>query len=160
MFTLKVCQWLASWMPGFTIKLDDPLTKEKKPYLSRYYFFGKDRNFGNVFLHHFHSSDLDVGLNNFGLLHNHPFKWSFSIVLVAGYSEERLKPDGSVVRKMVKPGSLNFLTRQDFHRVDLINGEAWTLFFTGSRNSRSSWGFYDRISKEYRDWTTSENAIK
>jgi hypothetical protein len=113
-----------------------------------------------VFLHNFHSSDLDVGEEGYGLLHNHPFAWSFSFVLINGYSEERLNADGTVSRKLVKPFSFNFISRKDFHRVDLINGkEAWTIFFTGSRSSRGSWGFYDRITKQYRDFSTSPNAI-
>jgi hypothetical protein len=156
---LKLCNWLANKLPGITISLPDPTSGVKAPYLSRYYFFLKDRKFFNIFLHHFHRSDMDVGLDGFGLLHSHPFKWSFSIVLVAGYSEERKQPDGSVVIKVVRPWSINFLSDKDFHRVDLDNGEAWTIFFTGNRSKSGDWFFWDRVSKEKRHWTTSPNAI-
>lgn len=156
---LKICQYLSRKLPGITIKLPDPADGIKKPYLSRYYFFWKDRKWANIFLHHFHSSDLDIGLDGFGLLHSHPMEWAFSLVLIAGYSEERLQHDGSVIRHQVRPWRINFLTKKDFHRVDLNNGEAWTLFFTGRRSVGSSWSFYDRISKEYKDWRTSPNAI-
>jgi len=161
MIISKVCEKISKSLPGITIRLPNPKTKIKQDYLSRFYFFLADRDFGNIFLHHFHSSDLDVGEGGFGLLHNHPFSWSLSFVLVNGYWEERLNPDQTVSRRFVKPFSFNFLSRKDFHRVDLVDGKkAWTIFFTGSRSSRGSWGFYDRITKQYKDFTTSPNAIK
>lgn len=156
----KLCLWLSKRLNHVTINVPDPVTGVKAPYLTRYYLFGKDRRWGNIYLHQFHSSDLDIGKEGFGLLHNHPFAWSFSFVLIAGYKEERLNKNGIINSKIVKPFSFNFLSKKDFHRVDLINNQkAWTIFFTGSRSSHGSWGFYDRISRKYKDFTTSENAI-
>jgi hypothetical protein len=157
----RICEKLSKALPSLTIRLPDPKTGIKQDYLSRFYVFLADREFGNIFIHEFHSSDLDIGEKGFGLLHNHPFRWSFSFVLINGYWEERLNPDQSITKKFIKPFSFNFLSRKDFHRVDLVDGKkAWTLFFTGPRSSRGSWGFYDRVTKQYRDWTTSPNAIK
>jgi hypothetical protein len=38
-------------------------------------------------------------------------------------------------------GDVNVLTSETFHRVDLIDGEAWSLFVTGPKFS--SWGFWE-----------------
>lgn len=156
---LKLCNWLASKLPGTTISLPDPADGVKKPYLSRYYFLGKDRKSFNIFLHQFHRSDTDIGVDGEGLLHSHPFRWSFSIILVAGYTEERVQPDGSIKKKTVRPLGFNFLSQKHYHRVDLDNGKAWTIFITGPRTKSGDWFFWDRVTKEKRHWTTSPNAI-
>jgi hypothetical protein len=70
--------WLERVLPKTTI------TVNGKPYLTRCYLFGKDRAWGNVYLHHFHSSDQGDEL------HNHPWVWGLSLVLAGGYSEERV----------------------------------------------------------------------
>lgn len=146
---------LVERLPSLTI------AKEGKKYLTRYYVFLKDRVFGNIFIHHFHRSDMDVGSDGQGLLHNHPFDWSFSIVLSGGYREERRRPDGTVYTKVVKPFSFNFLSKKDFHRVDLLdeNKGAWTIFFTGSRKN-NSWQFWDRTSNQFIDWKSVVGAVE
>jgi hypothetical protein len=142
-------------LPSFTISKDDI------PYLTRYYAFLADREFGNIFIHHFHRSDMDLGSDGKGLLHNHPFDWSFSIVLSGGYIEERRQPDDAVVKKIVRPGSLNFLSKKDYHRVDLLDEEkgAWTIFFTGSRKN-NDWEFWDRATKQSIPWKNITGAIE
>jgi len=155
-----------AYIPHITIPKPDG-----KPYLTRYYLLWKDREWGNLFLHHFRSSDLDIdvddGMNMNGggnkhtyLLHDHPFCWSVSFVLTKGYNEERRAPDGTVYRRFVKPLSFNFFTPQDFHRVELLdeNDGAWTLFLTGSRKGMS-WGFWNRITKVYKDYRTFSKAV-
>lgn len=158
---LQTCEWLASKLPGITIKLPNPNDPEKKkvPYLSRFYFFWKDRKWFNVFLHHFHSSDLEVDENGLGILHSHPFTGSFSLVLVVGYSEEKLMKDGSIQRRQIRPWTFNIITKNNFHRVDLNKGEAWTLFFTGPRTKNGDWFFWNRSSGELKHWSKSPNAI-
>ena len=134
------------------------------PYLSRWYLIGKMRSGDpelpgnlvdetssiwerlpvNLFLHKFHRSDDD------GALHSHPWSWSLSFVLVAGYSEERRVID-KVVRRFVRPFTFNFLRNSTYHRVDLIDGrEAWTLVLVGPRVS--TWYFWDREKKARCDW--------
>jgi hypothetical protein len=71
-------RWLESRLPKTTI------TVNGKPYLTRCYLFGKDRTWGNIYLHHFHSSDQGDEL------HNHPWVWGLSLVLAGGYYEERV----------------------------------------------------------------------
>jgi len=146
---------LIQLLPSFTI------AKEGLKYLTRYYVFLKDRVFGNIFIHHFHRSDMDVGSDGQGLLHNHPFDWSFSIVVSGGYIEERRQTDGTVKKKVVKPWSLNFISKKDYHRVDLLNEEkgAWTIFFTGSRKN-NSWEFWDRATNQFIPWQEITGAIE
>jgi len=73
----RLLSWLESWLPKTTI------TVNGKPYLTRCYLFGKDRKWGNIYLHHFHSSDQGDEL------HNHPWT-GLSFVLAGGYSEEKV----------------------------------------------------------------------
>jgi hypothetical protein len=153
----RLCLALSKWLPHFTIP-----DSEGNPYLTRYYLFGKDRAFGNIFLHHFHKSDSDADSDGTLLMHNHPWPWSFSIILLGGYTEERkvwADTGWGVSRKEYKPGSFNFITHDDFHRVELLENDGWSLFFTGWRSSKRSWGFWNRNTWEYRDFTTMPKAI-
>jgi hypothetical protein len=151
--------WLAKRLPSFTIP-----DAEGNPYLTRYYLFGKDRKFGNIFLHHFHKSDSDADDDQWKtlLMHNHPWPWSFSLILLGGYTEERrvwAHSGWGVSSKEYRPGSFNYLTDKDFHRVDLLENDGWSLFFTGWRSDKRSWGFWNRNTWVYRDWTTMPKAI-
>lgn len=151
MMIRKFCLWLAARLPSVTINVPDPITGITAPYLTRYYLFGADRKWGNIYLHHFHDSDKGPEL------HNHPWVWSFGMILTGGYHEERRASDDSVVQRTVKPGKLNYITNKVFHRVDLIESDAWTIFFAGPRTQE--WGFWDRNTKQFRDWRTNPNAI-
>jgi hypothetical protein len=157
---LTILRSLIEHIPNITIPKPDG-----NPYLTRYYLLLKDRELGNLFLHHFRSSDLDTDPNDgvggkTYLLHHHPAKWAFSFVLTQGYWEERRNPDDTITRRFVKPLSFNFFTHNDFHRVELIdeNNGPWTLFFTGSRKN-NSWGFWNRITKQYKDYKQFSKAI-
>lgn len=146
---------LVKRLPSITI------AKDGKDYLTRYFVFLKDRVFGNIFIHHFHRSDMDIGVDGFGLLHCHPFTNSVSFILSGGYREERKHPDGSITIRTVKPFTFNFISNKDFHRVDLLDEEkgAWSIFITGSRKN-NSWGFWDRVSKEFIDWKQVVGAVE
>jgi hypothetical protein len=129
------------------------------PYLSRWYIVGSHRESielegqtdeaaisrrpFSLYLHRFHRSDDD------GALHSHPHAWGLSLVLAGGYSEERRVGD-KVVRRLIKPWRLNFLGKDDYHRVDLIEHDAWTLFLVGPRIQ--SWFFWDRNSRCRAHW--------
>lgn len=151
------CEWLAKRLPSITIP-----TPEGNPYLTRYYLFGADRAFGNIFLHHFHSSDMDVAPSGEYYLHNHPWPWSFSIILVNGYREWRRidKDSANLKLKKYRVGSINILTDKDFHRVELTHDDAWSFFFTGWRSKKRSWGFWDPFTKEYLDFKNFAKAIE
>lgn len=148
-------QELLEYIPNITIPKPDG-----GPYLTRYYLLWKDREWGNCFLHHFRSNDMDVDSDGTLLLHCHPMSFSFSFVLTQGYWEERRNPDDTVSRRFIKPLSFNFFTPNDFHRVELLdeNNGPWTLFFTGSRKGRS-WGFWNRITKAYKDYKCFAKAV-
>lgn len=106
------------------------------PYLSKFRLLnlGKDRL--RIYLHRFYRSDEDLEL------HSHPWEWSFSIILRGGYVETR--EDG---QRTYLPGSFNFIRKDDFHRVELLNETdgAWTLFVAGPEID--TWYFMDPISK-------------
>jgi hypothetical protein len=150
----SLCEWLAKHLPSVTIPRPDG-----KPYLTRYYLFGADRAFGNVFLHHFHSSDVDVAPSGEYYLHNHPWPWSFSIILVGGYIETRRISLDFLTKRIFEPGSFNTISYKDFHRVELLEEDGWSFFFTGWRSKKRSWGFWDPKTKEYVDYKTIEKAI-
>lgn len=101
-----------------------------EPYLRRYFLF---HVFGvTAYLHHFVDSDPDRGL------HDHPWRWSYSLVLVGGYLEQRF--DGFHLRK---PGRIHSIRGTTFHRVILeARRDAWTLFIHGERYKK--WGFLRR----------------
>lgn len=139
------------------------------PYLSRFYIFGAPKmpdgsnpytEHGNpkaeaVFpdglglcIHRFHVGDD-------GELHNHPWRWAISLILAGGYREDRRvilssrMPPG-VDSKEFRPGDINVLTAETFHRVDLLDGECWSLILTGPKTH--SWGFWDSLTGKYESW--------
>ncbi len=148
------------------------------PYLSRWYLVGTQPDTTprgqihqqaerhaepwQLYLHRFHRGDDDTAL------HNHPWDWAVSWVLVGGYWEERrvrrnfesgeafdaaVTSDwhtDTVERREVVPGSLNVLRADTFHRVDLRDGDCWTLFLVGPK--LSSWGFWARDTDVYTPW--------
>lgn len=131
----------------------------KDPYLSRYYLVrekptddailkgqsagtDKARSF-DLFLHHFHRSDQDAAL------HNHPWEWGLSFILVGGYIEERRQGDRVFTRRVL-PFTFNLVKKVDYHRVDLIEEDAWSLFLVGPRVD--TWYFWDRVKKARMEW--------
>jgi hypothetical protein len=142
------CEAVSRKLPKFTIYT------EGLPYLTRHYVIRKGRAEGeeaepgsegskfnrwlSVYLHYFHRGDEDAAL------HNHPWKVSYSLILTNGYVEERWDPKTEkIVRRTLRPGSINRILADDFHRVELIDPSrgAWTLFFSGSR-VKEAWGFW------------------
>jgi hypothetical protein len=104
------------------------------------------RKWIGTFVHYFYRGDDDEAL------HNHPWRWAVSLILTGGYIEERRTKDMRVVRRVVRPGSINIITQNTFHRVELLDPErgAWTLFIAGPKVS--SWGFWDPVTHEFLHW--------
>lgn len=147
------------------------------PYLSRWYLWGAPHmpdgsspfdRFGNervgavwpkadgfgIYVHRFHRGDDDAAL------HNHPWRLAASFVLAGGYVEER-RVGAVVVQRVVEPLSINIISDNDFHRVDLIEHDAWTLFVVGPKVQ--SWGFWDRYDAlgrvvPWREYVTAKRA--
>lgn len=141
----KFANWaLSKNAPGGYAGEDDKrwayvIETDGSPYLTRIMF---PRVLGvRVFLHRFHRGDGDQDL------HNHPWKWAASLVLCGAYTEERLegvlehitglKPTTMTVDRLIT--HFNFLRDTDYHRVDKLHGDVWTLFVTGPRTQ--DWGF-------------------
>jgi hypothetical protein len=90
----------------------------------------------NIYLHWFVRPDTDRAL------HSHPWRWSFSLVLAGGYTEERLTKSGEVITRRLRPGRINILGPNDYHRIVALHGkETWSLFFAGPKFT--GWGFKD-----------------
>jgi hypothetical protein len=160
----KIISFLVKHLPSPRV-IQDGLGRQA--YLSRYYLIPGQRpimtdgsdpfdKWGNpkegaiwpnttwgLYLHHFHRSDVDREL------HSHPWNWAISLILAGGYVEERREGNKVVIRK-IRPGNINLIMRDDFHRVDLREYDAWTLFLVGPK--KSSWGFWDRVTGKVTHW--------
>lgn len=154
----KLCERLVRNRPYRVIPRPDG-----GPYLVRYYLFGGTRKADsisggdtstklsalpkwmkfNVFLHLFVSGDVEQEL------HSHPWENSYSLILTGGYREER-RIGNEVVVRTIKPGTINSIKSDDFHRVDLLKDKCWTLFFAGK--TTQTWFFWDRKTKETIPW--------
>lgn len=172
---------LRDWLKVLTAETDPRVIMSRSgesPYLTRWYLLGLQRTpdperagqllddapepttwwerLGarspvNVFLHRFHRSDEDVAL------HNHPWAWGLAFVLVGGYVEERRVGD-RVLRRKVKPWRFNLVTAETFHRVDLLEEDAWTLFIAGPK--RATWYFWDREKLRRAPWREFIDEIR
>lgn len=122
---MKIWEWLLDTIPHET-----KYRKDRIPYMTRWYLLGRRNKTSrlpfNLYLHCFHSSDDSIP-------HNHPFKWSWSLILKGRYLEFR---DG--VCRVFSAGNLNYIRRDDYHYVKL-GKPVWTLFLAGPRVGR--WGF-------------------
>lgn len=113
-----------------------PVTERKVPALYAHYFFRGD------------------GDREF---HSHPWPWSGSFVLTAGYTEHRCdRKTGHVSSRIIKPFRFNYLSSDTLHRVTLHNGPAWTLFLAGTRvpgvERGRDWGFFNNATREFEFW--------
>lgn len=145
----EICEKIAR-----TLRLEKRVIYRKgnEPYLTRYYILRKPRPWlPSIYLHCFHASDEDMEL------HNHPWSRSVSLILSGSYREEYRK--GNEVRERVlSPGKLNYIRADDFHRVDLLSKNVWTLFISGSKVQE--WGFWNRNTDEYVSWKEHERRKK
>jgi hypothetical protein len=142
----KACYALAKKFPSRIITRGDA-----EPYLVRHYILRRSwlaaqfSWFPSVYLHHFLRGDDEEEL------HNHPWGTSVSFILAGGYREERR--DGNAVRtRIVRPGMVNIIRGDDFHKVELLDPVkgAWTIFISGTR--AQDWGFWHPETSEYLSW--------
>jgi hypothetical protein len=101
-----------------------------------------------VYLHRFLTGDGDGH-------HNHPWRWSFSIVLRGSYTEEYLDfsaqhrghlclwpckyPEPPTVRTR-RVRWFNWIPAHRYHRITELHGNVWTLFCCGP--VAQGWGFW------------------
>ena len=144
----RLLKRLVAKLPSRTIVTDG------RPYLTRWYLWPRGPRTGGktgddatpaspfaVFIHFFHRGDEDRDQ------HNHPWDVSASLILTGGYREER----GESVR-VIKPGMINVLYKDTFHRVDLLQPKkgCWTIFVAG--HNIQNWGFKDRETGKFIPW--------
>lgn len=129
------------------------ITTDGSPYLTRILLSRllklKDKLGVGVYIHKFHRPDIDQHL------HNHPWKWAFSVILSGSYTEERfvdVVSNGGLapltVSKTRRVRWFNKLTDADYHKVETLHGDVWTLFITGPRTQ--DWGFL--VDGEHVPW--------
>lgn len=121
---------------------------DNQPYLERYHLISLP--FGiQLYLHRFVACDPGKGL------HNHPWKAALSLILSGQYIETRLdrKKEGLPFKKrIVSPGSLNYINAAIYHRIDIApNTHVWSLFIHTKKHE--SWGFIEQRNKQlaYQD---------
>jgi hypothetical protein len=109
---------------------------DEQPYLERYHLMRLPFGY-RVYLHRFVDSDPGRGL------HNHPWKHAVSLLLCGSYRETRMlraDSDNALQQRELRPGRLNFISGDVFHRINLAPGsECWSLFVHAPK--ASDWGF-------------------
>lgn len=126
------------------------LPREDRPYLDRYSVREQKPKGGGgwrVYLHHIMSHDTE--------LHNHPYRWSFALVLRGSYTEryfdrepalpphadlDQLERFGFVKRRRIR--WFNWIPASRYHQIEKLHGDVWTLFFAGPK--LPSWGYWVR----------------
>ncbi len=103
------------------------------------------------YLHYFFRGDDDRAF------HNHPWKRSLSFILTGGYIEHLWDFGGqTVTSRLLKPGMVNYLKRDTYHRVELLPAQnCWTLFISSGRVQDSDgydWDFYEPEHGEFTPW--------
>jgi quercetin dioxygenase-like cupin family protein len=102
-----------------------------------------------LMLHRIHRPDADRHL------HNHPWRTARFLIVSGGYVEERLVGD-RVERRILKPGDVNHLDAQTFHRVDTVWPGTFTVGLIGERCQ--DWGFLiDGALVPHADYFASKN---
>ncbi len=122
----------------------------------------RERQLPAVYLHYFFRGDTDREL------HNHPWEWAVSLILSGGYVEERydgpldLVEPRRVRARTLRPGAVNFIRHDTYHRVQLVNGPTWSLFIAGPRVRQTrgeDWGFVDVHSRAYESWGARDQRL-
>ncbi len=150
----QVIARLLTWLSSFLKVIVITRGWRGEPYLERFVFRSRGSAFRKqtwgVYLHHFLVDDDHE-------LHNHPFH-AASLILTGGYIETRLGVDGVRRVRVLRPGMINRIRPETFHRVDLRNPDAgaWTLFFYWDR--KPSWGFWNPLTQRYTEWRAHRDA--
>lgn len=100
-----------------------------------------------IYLHRILESDQDKDL------HSHP--WDFKSLVIKGSYKEyyAIGPYwGLVKERTFKPFQVNSYDHNNVHKIEVMNGPVWTLFFTNGR--LYEWGYQTKIgfieNKRYR----------
>lgn len=139
---IRILRWIALWFSfgGQVIPGQDP----GSPYLLRAYLTPNLWKLPSPYLHNFFRSDEDPHG------HNHPWLVSISIILARGYVEWRFNRRKNTWKRIVRkpwrpwaPWRIVVVWRNTYHKVELRNGPAWTIFITFWRlGNEDDWGFW------------------
>jgi hypothetical protein len=120
------------------------------PYLLRWWVIPRNRFF-NVYLHCFKRSDDDRAR------HTHPWLFNLSWLLRGPYRE--WTGDGPVDFVDRVAGDIKFRWGAAPHRVELTDGDCWTIFVTGPRVRE--WGFLCPTRfVHWKEFTAADNPGK
>jgi hypothetical protein len=132
------------WLPLFWLR---KIPRESRPYLDRYSLrYQKPKGGGGwrVYLHNLRSHDTEM--------HNHPYRWSFSIVLRGSYTEtyfdhveykDALGQTWSLGHTPPSPRRVrwfNWIPASRYHQIAALHGDVWTLFIAGPKGK--PWGYW------------------
>ncbi len=139
----KALSLFAKLLPSTVIRGSDG-----SPYLTKHTIVDLGKKIGRVHLHRFHRGDEDQEC------HNHPWH-GVSLILAGGYREERRVDAGDVPTRLgyfvscrdCLPGDVSRIRPDTFHRVDLLDGDCWTLFASGPVVQK--WGFWNRDTNKF-----------
>lgn len=113
------------------------IDREEGPYLDRYSVREQDSQAGGgwrAYIHRFWSRDHE--------LHNHPWRWSFSIILWGSYTEIYSDtPEDIQSWRKRRVRWFNFIPASRYHQITELHGNVWTLFVCGPLHGKG-WGFW------------------
>lgn len=128
---------------------DFTIGKADNPYLRRWFVIPRNVVF-NIYLHQFLRSDDDRAL------HDHPW-WNASVLLNGRYVEHTIAAGGINRRVEYKSGDIKLRSARYAHRVELIDGQCWSLFITGPR--LREWGFHCPLGwRHWKEFTNPRNS--
>lgn len=118
---------------------------EDDPYMLRWYVLIPRNRFFSIYLHCFKRSDDDRAL------HDHPWAFNASIIIKGRYMECAQND----VPRMRTAGDIKVRFGKSPHRIELIDGDCWTLFICGPVVRK--WGFY--CPQGWRHWREFTNPV-
>lgn len=123
--------------------------EEGAPYLARFYLPSESGGVSR-YAHYFFRSDAE------GWFHNHPWREARCLIVTGGYREEVLF-EGQVTSREYRPGEVNVIKPDIFHRVVLLGLGAWTL--VEAEGNSEEWGFI-REGSCYERWDDRNGRVK
>ena len=121
---------------------------DNEPYLTRYYLWGNGSGKGlEVYFHFLHKPDQERWL------HNHPWKWFFSIVLKGHYIQSVIEPHSThPERRIERIRFFNFFRNTErYHSIsEVAKGGTWTLVIVPPKTqSQQPWGYWNEETKTH-----------
>jgi len=122
-----ILKWAQARKPDFVIG------GHADPYMLRHWLLPRNRFF-NVYVHQFLRSDDDRAH------HDHPWLANATLMLSGEYTEHTIAAGGVSVATIRRAGEFKFRWGRAPHRVELHDGDCWTVFITGP--VVRVWGFH------------------